>query len=98
MSPSELMVSLAMVAVGIVVHVAAKLSELEQRGEPTGALNYVRAHPWTAANVVLGAYGLFLLQWYTGEGGPIAAFLTGIACNSAGDKLRARADAKVNTP
>jgi hypothetical protein len=95
MSETKLIVSIILVAVGMVVHYSAKLRELEEMGQPVSPGDYLKKNPWTAVNVVLGAYGLFLLQWYTGEGVPIAAFLTGVACNAAGDKLRARANAKM---
>ncbi len=85
--------NLILVAVGMGWHAAGKLAELERLGRPTDASEYLMNHKWTAVSVVMGAYLLFIIQWYTGEGGPIAAVLTGISCNSAGDKLRARAEA-----
>lgn len=89
-----LWISLLALAGGIVLHASWKLGELEQRGQPIHAGEYVTRYKFTMLNVVLSAIALFLVQWYLGEGGPISAFFTGFACNSAGDKLRARADAR----
>lgn len=88
-----LWVNLILVAVGILSHALSKLSELEQRGQPTDIKTYIMTTKWTTLSVVVSAYLLFLVQYYMGESGPIAAILTGVSCNSAGDKLRARGDA-----
>jgi hypothetical protein len=85
----------ALVAFGLVLHFVSRLSELEARGESVGALDYLKQHPYTAANVVLGAYGLLLLAYYTGEMGPVGSFCMGVAANAAGDKLRAQAQARI---
>lgn len=93
-SDIPLWVNLILVSVGIGSHVLAKLAELEQRGQSMSWKEYVMNNKWTAMSVLLSAYLLFVVQWYMGEGGPIAAILTGVSCNSAGDKLRARAAAQ----
>lgn len=85
-----------LVAAGLVSHFVWKLAELEARGQPVGAFAYIRKAPYTALNVVLGAYGLLLLAFYAGEMGPVGSFCMGVAANSAGDKLRARAQAKLD--
>lgn len=85
-----------LVFAGLATHFVSKLAELEQRGVPVGAGAYLAQHKWTALNVVLGAYGLLLLAYYTGEMGPVGSFCMGVAANAAGDKLRARAEAKIN--
>lgn len=87
-----LWLNLILVAAGMFWHASGKLSELERLGQPTSPSDYLLKNKWTAISVVMGAYMLFIVQWYMGEGGPIAALLTGISCNSAGDKLRARAN------
>lgn len=84
-----------LVAFGLALHFVAKLAELEARGAPVSALDQLRKSPFTTLNVVLGAYGLLLLAYYTGEMGPVGAFCMGVAANAAGDKLRARAIAKI---
>ena len=98
----QILLCSGLVAFGLVTHFVSKLSELEQRGQPVGAWEYLCAHKWTSLNVFLGAYGLLLLSYYTGEMGPVGAFCMGVAANAAGDKLRARAQAKIdaiqNTP
>lgn len=85
-----------LVAAGLLVHFVAKLAELESRGTPIGARTYIAQHPYTSLNVVLGAYGLLLLGYLAGEMGPVGAFCMGVAANAAGDKLRARAQAKID--
>jgi hypothetical protein len=85
---------LLVVALGIFWHASSKLSELENRGQAIDVKRYILDNKWTAFNVVMGAYMLFMVEWYMGTGGAIPALLTGISCNSVGDKLRARAEAQ----
>lgn len=93
----KLALCVALVAFGLFIHVVTKLAELEQRGTPTTLRAYIGKAPFTALNVILGAYGLLLLAYYTGEMGPVGSFCMGVAAQSAGDKLRARAQAKLDT-
>lgn len=86
-----------LVFAGLLSHFVSKLAELEARGVPVSATQYVAEHRWTTLNVVLGAYGLLLLAYYTGEMGPVGSFCMGVAANAAGDKLRARAQAKLDS-
>jgi hypothetical protein len=86
-----------LVAFGLITHFVSKLAELEARGVPVSPWEYICAHKFTTLNVVLGAYGLLLLAYYTGEMGPMGAFCMGVAANAAGDKLRARAQAKIDS-
>ncbi len=95
--PMNVAVCCALVAAGLVSHFVSKLSELESRGTPVSAAEYLGQHKWMAANVVLSAYGLLLLAFYTGEMGPVGSFCMGVAANAAGDKLRARAQAKLDS-
>jgi hypothetical protein len=85
MTPN-LFICMALVAVGILFHFVLKLSELETQGKLQTPLGYWREHPYTSLVVVMAAYLFMALQAALGE-------LTGIACNSLGDKLRARAQA-----
>jgi hypothetical protein len=87
----------SLVLVGLVTHFVTKLAELEQRGTPVDAAAHLKAHKWSVCSVVLGAYGLLILAYYAGEMGPVGSFCMGVAANSAGDKLRARAQAKVES-
>jgi hypothetical protein len=80
---------------GLFMHFVSKLAELEAAGQKVSARRYLFEKPFTAINVVIGAYGLLLLAYFTGEMGPVGSFCMGVAANSAGDKLRARAKAKV---
>lgn len=85
-----------LVAAGLILHFAAKMKELEDRGVQASATSYLSEHKWTTIYVVLSAYGLLLLAYFTGEMGPVGSFCMGVAANAAGDKLRARAEAKLN--
>lgn len=94
---AQIILCCALVAFGLVTHFVSKLAELEARGTPVSALGYLKKNPYTAFNVLLGAYGLLLLAYYTGEMGPVGAFCMGVAANAAGDKMRARAQAKLDS-
>jgi hypothetical protein len=91
----DTVICVLLVFAGLMTHFVSKLAELEQRGLKITAREYLTDHKWTAMNVVLGAYGLLLLGYYTGEMGPVGSFCMGVAANAAGDKLRARAQAKI---
>ena len=91
MTEPNLFICAALVAVGILFHFVTKLSELEAQGQIITPLGYWRQHPWTSVTVVMSAYLFMALQIALHELSYSAAILTGIACNSLGDKLRARA-------
>lgn len=101
-STGQIILCCALVAFGLVTHFVSKLKELEDRGQKVHAWESLCERPFTALNVVLGAYGLLLLAYFTGEMGPVGSFCMGVAANAAGDKMRARAQAKLdsisNTP
>lgn len=80
-----------MVAFGLMIHFVTKLKELEDRGVPIGAVAYLKSQPWNAMYVVLSAYGLLLLAYFTGELGPVGSFCMGVAANAAGSRLQANA-------
>ena len=84
-----------LVAVGIAFHFLTKLSELEAQGQIITPWAYWSRSPYSSAAVVMAAYLFMALQYQLGELSYSAALLTGIACNSLGDKLRARAAAKI---
>ena len=89
MNPN-LYVCVLLVAAGILFHFVLKLSELEYQGNIISPMSYWRMHPYTSLTVVMSAYLFMALQSALGELSYSAAILTGIACNSLGDKLRAR--------
>lgn len=93
----NLWVCAGLVAIGIVFHFLTKLSELEQAGKIVTPWGYWREHPYTSLIVIVAAYLMMALQAAVNELTYSAAILTGIACNSFGDKLRARATAKADT-
>lgn len=95
MTPN-LWVCAGLVAFGILFHFLTKLAELEATGRIITPLAYWRDHPYTSAIVVCAAYLVMALQYALGELSYSAAIFTGIACNSLGDKLRARAGAKAD--
>lgn len=94
-SVSQVALCAALVLAGLVTHFVAKLKELEDRGQQVHAWASLRERPFTALNVILSAYGLLLLAYYTGEMGPVGSFCMGVAANAAGDKLRASAARRV---
>lgn len=80
----------ALVAIGIVFHFVMKLGELETQGTIITPWRYWSQHPYTSLSVVMAAYIFLGIQYSLHELTYSSAFLTGIACNSIGDKLRAR--------
>lgn len=95
MTPN-LWICAGLVLFGILFHFVTKLSELEARGQIVTPWAYWRQHPYTSLIVVMASYLVMALQYAIGELSYSAAILTGIACNSLGDKLRARANAKAD--
>ena len=95
MTPN-LWVCAVLVAAGVLFHFLVKLAELEQLGKIVTPWAYWRDHPYTSAIVIVAAYLVMALQAAIGELSYSAAILTGIASNSLGDKLRARAGAKAD--
>lgn len=87
----NLIICSLLVAGGILGHFLLKLSELETQGQIVSPLSYWKQHPYTSLTVVMSAYSFMALQYSVDELTYSAAILTGIACNSLGDKLRARA-------
>lgn len=93
MNSPNLLACCALVALGILFHFITKLSELESQGTIISPWAYWRQHPYTSLLVIISAYLFMALQAAMGELSYSAAILTGIACNSLGDKLRARSEA-----
>jgi hypothetical protein len=87
----KILICAALVAFGILFHFVIKLGELETQGKIITPLDYWRQHPYTSLLVVMSAYLYMAFQFTIGELGYSTAILIGIACNSLGDKLRARA-------
>lgn len=83
----------ALIAFGIAFHFVTKLGELEAQGKIITPLGYWKEHPYTSLSVVMAAYLFMALQHSMGELTYSASILTGFACNSLGDRLRARASA-----
>jgi hypothetical protein len=85
-------ICMALIAAGILFHFITKLAELEAQGQIISPWAYWRSKPYTSLIVVLGAYLCAAGSYYIGELTYVAALAIGVACNSMGDKLRARAD------
>lgn len=92
----NLWICAALVLLGILFHFITKLAELEMQGRIITPWRYWRDHPYTSLIVIIAAYLVMALQYAIGELSYSAAILTGIACNSLGDKLRARASARAD--
>jgi NADH:ubiquinone oxidoreductase subunit 6 (subunit J) len=89
----NLFLCLLLCAVGVLFHFITKLYELEQTGVIITPWAYWRRWPYASLIVVFSALLMILLQYYIRELTYSASILTGIACNSLGDKLRARGEA-----
>lgn len=96
MSPN-LYVCALLVAAGVLFHFLTKLSELEAQGRIISPWAYWHETPYSSLIVVTSAYLFMALQFYINELTYVSAILTGIACNSLGDKLRARAGVVVGS-
>jgi hypothetical protein len=95
MTEPNLLMCALLVLFGICFHFLLKLSELESQGKIVTPWAYWRDHPYTSLTVVMGAYAFLLLSHFMHELTYVTALLIGIACNSIGDKLRARAEAAI---
>jgi len=84
------------VTIGIMFHFVTKLAELQTHGIFMTPWEYWRKNLYTSLVVVMGAYLFMALQSTVGELTYTSALLTGITCNSIGDKVRAKANAAVD--
>lgn len=89
----NLFLCLLLCAIGVLFHFVTKLYELEQTGVVITPWAYWQRWPYASLIVVFSALLMILLQYYIKELTYSASILTGIACNSLGDKLRARGEA-----
>ncbi len=92
MTLPNLYVCSGLVMLGILFHFIVKLSEFEQQGKIMTPWGYWRSTPYSSLLVVMSAYLFMALQAAINELSYTSAILTGIACNSLGDKLRARSE------
>lgn len=93
MDSPNLYICSGLVLLGILFHFVTKLGELEAQGTIVTPWAYWREHPYTSLVVVMSAYIALAMTYSIGEMSYYAAVVTGIACNSLGDKLRARSTA-----
>jgi len=96
MTTPNIYVCAGLVLFGILFHFVTKLGELEASGKIVTPWGYWREHPYTSLTVLMAAYLFMALQLALHELTYSAAILTGIACNSVGDKLRARATSRLD--
>lgn len=92
MTEPNLWICAVLVAIGILFHFVLKLQELESQGTIISPWSYWSRKPYTSLSVIMAAYLFMALQFSLHELSYSAAILTGIACNSLGDKLRAQAE------
>lgn len=95
-TPPNLLLCCLLVALGIALHFIMKLKELEDQGTIVLPWQYWRQHPYTSLSVIMGAYLMLAMAAGLHELTYMGALLIGIACNSIGDKLRAKAQAKLD--
>ena len=93
MGEVKLWLCLVLCTLGVLFHFVTKLYELEQTGVILTPWTYWKRWPYASLIVVMSAVLMILLQYYIKELTYSASILTGIACNSLGDKLRARGEA-----
>lgn len=91
MNDVNVYVAVALALFGVAFHFVTKLYELEQSGIITTPWAYWSRHPYATVTVVMSVALMLLLQYYLQELTYSAALLTGVASNSLGDKLRAKA-------
>lgn len=95
-SIGQLLLCLVFAAVGLIFHFLIKLYELQKQGDFVTPWAYWRRNPYESLIVIFGVVIMLLLGWVTGQLTFGAAILTGVTANSIGDKLRARANAKLD--
>lgn len=101
MTQPNLYVCAGLALFGVLFHFVLKLAELEAQGKIVSPWGYWKDHPYTSFTLVMATFLAMALQYQLGELSYSAALLTGIACNSLADKLRARAEltaAAIKTP
>lgn len=89
----KLVICALLALAGVLFHFMLKLSELEAQGRIITPWSYWANHPYTSIVMVMSVALTLAIQQSIGELTHFSAALTGIACNSLADKLRARGQA-----
>lgn len=93
MDQPNLWICAGLVLFGILFHFITKLTELESQGRIVTPWGYWRQNPYTSLSVLMASFSAMLLMYSIGELTYYASAITGLACNSLGDKLRAKSTA-----
>jgi hypothetical protein len=86
----------ALMFLGTVVHFVLTLADLEDKGQHYTPYGYLKLHPWRALSLVMCAWLALYVSFAMGECTRVAAVLIGFSCQTAADRLRARANAKAS--
>lgn len=92
----NLYLATALMLFGCIVHFVEALALLEEAGERLTPLGYLRQHPYRALSMVLTAFILLFMLNAAGELTKVAAVLVGYTCQGAADRVRQRANARMN--
>lgn len=92
----QLLLCMVFAAIGLTFHFLLKLWELQRQGDLVTPWEYWRRNPYESLIVIFGVVIMLLLGWVTGQLTYGAAILTGVTANTIGDKLRAKANAKID--
>ncbi len=92
----NLYLATALMLFGCVVHFVETLAVLEEAGEHLTPWAYLKQHPYRALSMVLTAFILLLVINAAGELSKVAAVLIGYTCQNAADRIRQRANARMN--
>lgn len=95
LTPLRVSVCAVLILLGIIAHFVKRLYDLEQTGTILSPISFVRMHPYAFVSTILSAYLLGAFWYFIGQLNEVTAILTGVACNSAFDTLRARAIGKL---
>lgn len=91
----NLYLATALMLFGVVVHFVEALALLEEAGQHLTPLAYLRQHPYRSLAMVLTAFILLMILNAAGELTKTAAVLVGYTCQSAADRIRQRANARM---
>jgi hypothetical protein len=94
--PASLLLATGLMFLGVIVHFALVMSDLEDKGQHYTPFGYLRLHPYRALSMVLCAWLLIYVFHAMGELTRVTAVLTGFTCQAAADRLRAVANRKAN--
>jgi hypothetical protein len=92
----SMLLASALMFLGVIAQFIQKMAELEDAGQGMTPWAYLRAHPYRAASMVMASEILLFVWQAMGELSVVSSILTGYACQSAAETLRARANSRIN--